>query len=592
MNIILTSVHINKTPDAIPLAPALLKSYLLEDSLNKEIKVDILESTLDKEIEEFATEILRKKPTILGISVYLWNRDFYLELVNYIRTINSELIIIAGGAEVRSSYLKLLKQGINYTIQGEGEETFSKVIKCILNKTDPNEISGVNDNNLILVNDLNTIPSPILNKTIDLTKYDGFLWELSRGCPFSCDFCFESRGAKGVRYYSLERVELELKEIIKQDVPQVFVLDPTFNKDLKRAKTILELILKLNKGTHFHFEVRAELIDREIASLFNKIEASLQIGIQSSHNSVLKLVNRGLDRELFKDKIGILNEHGVTFGLDLIYGLPGDSYEGFKESMEFVLSLQPNHLDIFPLSVLPGTALWDNSEELELNFDKNPPYTVISSPTFSKEDMRKSKLLKESCDFIYNKCKSTGWLLQVTKELKISTIKFIEDFVKWNTNYRKNRELTDIDIIKKYINDSFNPEKFSLICDIINYHSAYSKALLSVKKRTYISKNKLMESVPTLSNSSSFIYFKYPVLDAFDNGLYTISEIKKYFKPSKSNVICWYHLGGEVIFEMYTKRIMTFLNSVNGKISSKLIDRDVDIEFLNFAQESGLLLFT
>lgn len=590
MNIVLTSIHISKSPDAIPLAPALLKGYLEAKLPDRELQIKIMDTTLDSSTSLFVDQLLATEPDIIGLSIYLWNRDYYIKLAKAIKKINKNIIIIAGGPEMRSGFTSLLSNGIDYTMQGEGEEIIYELVNSLLEKNDPLSIPGINDNTNRFIADLDTIPSPLLENNINLSKYDGYLWELSRGCPYSCDFCFESRGSKGVRYYNFDRIEKELDVLIFNNIPQVFVLDPTFNKDIKRAKKILHLIKKKNKGTHFHFEIRAELIDKELAKLFHDIGASLQIGIQSSNDEILQLINRRLDKKLFTSKIALLNQSGSIFGLDLIYGLPGDNYTGFKNSMEYVLSLQPNHLDIFPLAVLPGTTLWDNSENLKLNFRKTTPYTIINSPTYSIKDMDKSTTLKESCDFIYNQCKSTGWLMQVCKELNISMTDFIEAFYPWK-NYNNSKKL-DITTLKLYIRERFTSKSFDLIDDTINYHTAYSKALLGKKEVSNLSKLDIINSSPKLSKTCSLLRFKYPLLSAFDNGDYTIKSIKKYYRPEMNKCVSWFHSGGEVVFECYSKEIMSFLFKIDGKTKCKDLDKHINLDFLLFAQSSGMILFT
>lgn len=590
MNIVLTAVHIRRSPDAIPLAPALLKTSLKDSCVKDHVNVDCIDCTVELSPEKFVDRILSYNPNVVGLSIYLWNREFYHTVIDLIKERNREIIIIAGGAEMRSNYHDFIQRGVNYTLQGEGELLIVELISALLNNKNPQIFPGINDDINSIVPDLSTLKSPLLTNNIDLNLYDGYLWELSRGCPYSCDFCFESRGSRGVRYYPFERVEAELDILIKSNIDQVFVLDPTFNKDLKRAKKILKLIKRKQTNIHFHFEVRAELLDDEIAKLFAEIGASLQIGIQSAHDDILQHINRRLNREKFRDKISLLNRFGVVFGLDLIYGLPYDSYDGFKKSMEYVLSLQPNHLDIFPLAVLPGTKLWDNSKTFHLDFSPTPPYIVKSSPTFSKEDMSKADQLKEACDFIYNKCKSTGWLLQVVKELKTDSISFIVNYIEWSSH--SVNKLTGIDRVKTYIKERYNTKQIRLISDMINYHNAYSKALLSEKKVTNIKTKDLKRAKVQLSPTTTMLNFSYPLLDAFDNGIYTIDLIKQYYPKESNKVICWYHLGGEVIFETYTKDIMDFIFKISNNQTVIDIDPKIDNNFLVFAQESGLLLFS
>ena len=55
---------------------------------------------------------------------------------------------------------------------------------------------------------------------------------------------------------------------------------------------------------------------------------------------------------------------------------------------DFALSLYPNNLETFPLSVLAGTDLYENASSFFLEFQENPPYHLIKSNTFSEEEMK------------------------------------------------------------------------------------------------------------------------------------------------------------------------------------------------------------
>jgi hypothetical protein len=69
-------------------------------------------------------------------------------------------------------------------------------------------------------------------------------------------------------------------------------------------------------------------------------------------------------------------------------GLPGDDLQGFSRSVQFVAENDlTDDVQVFPLSVLPGTDFRLNSQELGLRFDKSPPYTLIENATFSADDM-------------------------------------------------------------------------------------------------------------------------------------------------------------------------------------------------------------
>ena len=80
----------------------------------------------------------------------------------------------------------------------------------------------------------------------------------------------------------MERIEKELDLFAQKKVPQVFVLDPTYNADKSRAIQLLKMIAKKTPNTFYYFEARAEFIDRELASYFANIPCALQIGLQTA----------------------------------------------------------------------------------------------------------------------------------------------------------------------------------------------------------------------------------------------------------------------------------------------------------------------
>ncbi|HQO91589.1 MAG TPA: radical SAM protein [bacterium] len=149
-----------------------------------------------------------------------------------------------------------------------------------------------------------------------------------------------------MRTFSLERIKAELELFEKHNISQVFVLDPTFNKNRERAKKILKMITQTAPEIHFTFEVRTEFLDREMAKLFKSVNCGLQIGLQSSDPAVLSNVNRFINPSNFKEKIKILNSENIVFGLDLIYGLPGDTLAGHLTLKDFVKHFRPQRTDV------------------------------------------------------------------------------------------------------------------------------------------------------------------------------------------------------------------------------------------------------
>ncbi len=580
--LLIVSIHIKESPQAMPLAAAILKSQL--DSVPEiveKLDVSYRDFYLFDSENLIAEDIIKEKPDLIGFSTYLWNRQLIEKICVLIKQKYPRAILFAGGAEATALPIKLLNSApFDFVIKGEGELVLTEVMKNILLERPYDNIAGLYSKNQITNNkdnqnpvlDLNSVPSPYLTGAIDTKKYSGVLWELSRGCPFKCSFCFESRNVAGVREISLERLQKELELFELNKVTQVFVLDPTFNRNVSRVKTILKMILKTAPTIHFIFEVRTEFIDREMAKLFSMLNCSLQIGLQSAIPDVLSNVNRKLDPEKYSHKISLLNSTGVVFGLDLIYGLPSDSIAGFRESLNYAIRLQPNNLDIFPLAVLPGTELYEKAELLNLNHLVEAPYTLISSPEFSEQDMAIAESIKNGCDIFYNQGGAAGWLFMILETLDVNPSEFLEDF----SLFLQSENIIDIhknritDIQNLFVKEQFikynKSELFPVMEDIINFNGGLNSSLYagSVKTEndTRFSNSTIFEIAP----ATQFVNLKYNFDDLMTVGEYTLEEFLSYSVPEKTFLII-YNCCGEVkplsIENNYFKLLQTF----DGKLS-------------------------
>jgi len=226
----------------------------------------------------------------------------------------------------------------------------------------------------------------------------------------------------------MSRLEAELDRMVALGAEQAFVLDPTFDADKERARAVLDLIARRAPGIHWKFEVRAELLDRDLVRRFAKLDCSLQIGLQSASDEVCEAVHRPLDRKAFTRGIALLNEAGIVFGIDLIYGLPRDDLAGFSRSLDFALGLQPNHLDVFPLSVLPGTVLAEEAGGYGLVYDTEPPHALVSSPGFPRDAFARAARLARACDLFYSRGRAVSWFLQSLRPLGARPSAFLGRF--------------------------------------------------------------------------------------------------------------------------------------------------------------------
>lgn len=477
--LICTTLLVETSPQGLPLGAACIAASVKNSPLTKDLfNVELVDFSQEEQEVMLARQnggdravsvllaqkLAQKKPDYAAFSVYVWNHVILEGVAGELKKLLPECVCIAGGPEVTASPTSF--KNFDFTTAGQGEMATCLLLKDLESgkkkveaggeyaltdiagiygrfkdfESAKTEVVSVNADGEIV----RAIPcpveqnvSPYLDGILDPAKYGGALWELARGCPFKCSYCYESKGEKKIAYFPMERLEKEIELFARKNISQVFVLDPTYNAQKERAIKMLKIIEKKAPGMFFYFEARAEFIDRELAEAFSRIPCALQIGLQSADPEVLKNVHRTLDKKKFIKNIGYLNETGVTFGFDLIYGLPGDNYRGFCDSIDFALELYPNNLELFCLSVLPGTDLHDAAAGFGLEWEETPPYHVIKTPKFTPEDLEKCGKLAAAVNLFYTQGRAVPWFNSVMYVLKEKPSKFFMQFSDWMENQKK-----------------------------------------------------------------------------------------------------------------------------------------------------------
>ncbi len=435
----------------------------------------IKEYTINHYVENILQDIYEEKADVLIFSCYIWNIAYVRELAEELKKVSPGLQIWVGGPEVSYHAERFLRENpaVDLVMQGEGEETFTALVtraekagsanmrrdyteagveeavskgraevwRDMFQKEMPagvawrNEDGAIDNTGFAAIMDMDAIP--FVYEDFHLFEHKIIYYESSRGCPFSCSYCLSSMD-KTVRFRSLSKVLPELQRFLDAGAPQVKFVDRTFNCNKKHAMAVWNYIYEHDNGvTNFHFEISSDLMDEEELDLFAKMRPGLiqlEIGVQSTNPKTVEAIHRKMDlNKLFEnvDKVhalGNIHQH-----LDLIAGLPFETYDKFRVSFNDLYEHHPDQLQLGFLKVLKGTCMEAEVKEHGICYRSQPPYEVLSTRWLCYDEVIRLKGIEELVELYYNSGQFTCTLQYVVPQFK-SPFDFFEQF---SLSYRR-----------------------------------------------------------------------------------------------------------------------------------------------------------
>lgn len=382
--------------------------------------ISFKEYVIKEDIHMIAEDLLSSDPDIIGMGIYIWNVHKCMELISILKTRRPKLIIIAGGPEVSYEPEHFLSNRfIDFVISGEGEFVLGKLLSAIENNPSGEHshirmesVSSWNNINKTIakadLNQLVQLPSPYMMEE-DLTERKNRLvyFETSRGCPYQCGYCLSSL-EKGVRYFSHEYIFQNLKYLIENGARQVKFLDRTFNLNKNHTRTIFDFLIKQYRpGLSFQFEIYADLLDDEIIDYLNKELPThyfrFEIGIQSTYEPTNKAVNRKQNFKLLAENIRkLMDGEKIDLHLDLIAGLPYETFDRFKKSFNDVFALRAKEVQLGFLKMLRGTSLRYNAGQYGYEYDEKAPYEINLNHDITTEDIKRIHAAEHALEKYWN----------------------------------------------------------------------------------------------------------------------------------------------------------------------------------------------
>ena len=414
---------------------------------------DKVEVKIFRTFKKFWEAAKASAPDVAGFGSYDWNHNLTLKAAKEIKKLNPGCAVLFGGAnaEIEPEANKRFltdNPDIDFVIYGDGEYPFSNIIENIIGnsgKEDPIgaakkiQVDGVRalvDNELIMgkpmdtVSNMDEIPSPYLTGLFDELLNDKVLVPIIqniRGCPYECRYCVSGTQSGKIRQFPFERFKAEFEYLKKNSASRYLRLsDDNFgiaDNDIKIAEYIRESFEKSNYPVAFKAYSAKRQNDRTrlIATILKPL-MTFCISLQTTTPGVLKDTKRtSATHKETVESLEYAREHDLPTGTELIFGLPGETLDSWKEVINKTVGYRFNSIQMQPLWLLKGSDL--NRKEVREELQNKSRFMLAENAVTITEEffsIEKDEIVVQSKYYSFDE-----WKISLKYQILIRMLLFL-----------------------------------------------------------------------------------------------------------------------------------------------------------------------
>ncbi len=349
----------------------------------------------EKEIDSCSGEIAALAPLCVGFSVFTGYPCYIAQKMSRkIKELAPMSRIIWGGVHPSLSPDECLnEQAVDFVVIGEGELTAVELANALQTGRDISQVRGIGYKNGKIsfttpreqIADLDeysmdwSLVDPLRYVRSSSDYQRAMCFVTSRGCPFSCGFCYNQKFHKSKwRAHSAEFVIKKVQELqAATQITRISFDDDYFMADQRRGFKILEGLKNIGVICDW-LEVRLETATVENMRRFSDLGVkTIFFGWESGSDRMLSLMNKRLTRSAILAKCEILSKFpDIKYDASAIIGFPTEKkseiFETVDTALEISKILHTVNFNIGTYMPYPGTSLY----ELALSEGFSPPAKV------------------------------------------------------------------------------------------------------------------------------------------------------------------------------------------------------------------------
>jgi len=285
------------------------------------------------------------------------------EFCRTVKELNPQVVTVVGGPHVSALPVESQRPWIDFIVTDEGEVTLPALLRdwppaTIVHGVDADLSRSRPARHLL---DYRPYYYPMPGR--GLVRMD--VVESSRGCPFRCEFCFNR--ARPTRYKDPAAVADEIAESEKLTGARLFMfLDDTLTARRSHILALCDEIQKrgLHKRLAFFGNARANCAQQDVLEAMRDAHfVELSLGVESGDQGILDGVCKGTKLEQYQDAYHRMRALGFQTRGSFILGLPGETHETARRTIDFAKSLELMRASCNVLTPYPGTKLLERARQ-------------------------------------------------------------------------------------------------------------------------------------------------------------------------------------------------------------------------------------
>lgn len=367
-----------------PLGLASIAAYLLE----REVAVDIVDCYARPDSDQAICAYVRQqRPAWLGLSCTTSSFHDGLRIAELARRELPELKVVMGGPHVSALKQQLLDDypQLDALVVGEGEETLYQLLQA--QPQEFSDIAGVvwrDCSGQAQFNgyrkpalDLDSLPFPAYDKLegfpqayqlpiFNYPKAPNTSCISSRGCPYACSYCDRSVFQRTFRFNSADYLYRHVKHLRERyGIRHINFYDDQFTFHRQRVLDFTQKMIDEPLGVTFNCAIRAEHVDDELIAQMKAAGCwMMSLGIETGDPDLLAQHRQNPDLQMLADTIRLIKRHGIRVKGLMMVGLPGETELSVRRSIDYILSLPIDDLNVAKFTPFPGSPLYQNIHEL------------------------------------------------------------------------------------------------------------------------------------------------------------------------------------------------------------------------------------